>query len=281
LPDTSAKFFDGKGLRIMLKKIAVATLAVVGGLFILNSTHLGAYARTALHKIKATAKKQVPLEFQLESIRNEAAQLIPEMKNHLTAIAGETVAIQNLREEIVDIRTHLDKQKDNLRTMNDELKSGEQKVSFNGRVYSADRMREIVARNLESCKRCTDELKAKESLLEAKERSLDVAREQLGSMRSQKEQLEVQIAQMEAELKTLRLAQCKSNFHLDDSRLTRIKAALQDVRTEIRVQEKAAELFAAWEGDGSTIESKKPVSNAQVTKETDDFLGESRVAEKR
>jgi DNA repair exonuclease SbcCD ATPase subunit len=267
----------------MLKKIAVASLAVVGGLFILNSTHLGSYARTAMHKIKESAKRQVPLEFQLESIRTEAAQLIPDMKNHLRSIAAETVAIQNLREEIVDIRTHFDKQKDNIRAMNDELKSGVQKVSYNGRTYSADRLREIVARNLDSCKRCADELKAKESLLDAKERALDVAREQLGSMRSQKEQLEVQIAQMEAELKTLRLAQCKSNFHLDDSRLSHIKAALQDVRTQMRVEQEEGKLFETFDEGISNAagETAKPVSNATITKEVDDFLGESKVVEKQ
>jgi len=265
----------------MFRKIAIASLAVVGGMFILHSTHLGSYARTAMHKIKATAKRQVPLEFQLESIRNEAAQLIPDMKNHLSGIATETAAIQNLREEIVDIRTHLDKQKDGIRAMNDELKTGTHKVSFNGRTYSSERLREVVARNLDSCKRSADELKAKESLLEAKERSLDVAREQLASMRTQKEQLEVQIAQLEAELKTLRLAQCKSNFHLDDSRLSTIKAALADVRNQMRVQQEEEKLFAAWDGDGITSGSAKPVTNAQITKEVDDFLGESTVVEKR
>jgi chromosome segregation ATPase len=258
----------------MFKKIFITGLAVAGGLFILNSTHLGAYARTAWHKVRVSAQKQVPLEFQLESIRNEAAQLLPDMKKHCGAIAAEMVAVQSLRDEIADIRTNLGKKRAQVQIMRDDLKSGAVKISYNGRTYNADRIREKMSRDLASCKRCSEELTAKEQLLDAKERSLDAAREQLTSMKSQKEQLEVQIAQIEAELKTLRLAQTRSNFHLDDSRLTRIKAALSDVRTQMKVQEKEAEIVAAFSSDPIPVDQKVK-SPAQLDKEVEDFLSDS------
>jgi len=263
----------------MCKKIGLAAIAVVAGLFILNSTHLGSYARTAFHKVRTAAKKQVPLEFQLESIRTEAAQLIPDMRKNLSLIAHETVAVQNLRDEIHDIQANLDKQKDHVRAMRDDLKSGDQKVVYNNRPISADRLREKLATQLNQTKRCQESLEAKTALLEAREKSLDTAREQLASMKAQKEQMEVQIAQIEAELKTLRLAQTRSSFQLDDSRLSRIKGALADVRNQMKVQQTEAVLLGEW--DNETIPSqKKAPSNAQLMKEVDEFLGGSPIDEK-
>jgi DNA repair exonuclease SbcCD ATPase subunit len=258
----------------MFKKIFIAGLAVTGGLFILNSTHLGAYARTAWHKVRTSAQRQVPLEFQLESIRHEAAQLIPDMKKHCGTIAAEMVAVQTLRDEVADIRSNLDKRKAQVRIMRDDLKSGAVKISYGGHTYSADRVRDKLSRDLASCKRCSEELTAKEQLLEAKEKALDTAREQLASMRSQKEQLEVQIAQIEADLKTLRLAQTRSNFQIDDSRLSRIKGALADIRKQMKVQEKEAELYATYSADPIPVEQKVKTP-AQLDKEVEEFLSES------
>src|SRR6266852_136733 len=198
----------GKGLR-MLRKIVLAGLAVVGGLFILNSTHLGSYARTAWCKVRAHAKAQVPLEYQLETVRNEVAQFMPEMKNQISALAAESYAVKKLRNEVTDLHACLDKQRDKIHAMKVELQSGTEKTVLNGRNGSVERLRNRLDRDVASYKRCADELKAKESLLEAKEAALEAERDKLNSMKAQKEQWEVQIAQMETELKLLRSAQTK------------------------------------------------------------------------
>jgi len=256
----------------MFKKIGIAALAIVAGLFIVKSTYLGAYARTAWGKVKSTAKAQVPLEFQIESLRNEVAQLTPDMKTHCNAIAEEMVAVQTLKNQIVDIRTNLDKQKEMVRSMNQDLKSGERKIVYNGRTYSSERIREKLHRDLASCKRCAEELKAKEQLLEAKERSLDAAREQLSTMKAQKEQLEVQIAQLEADVKTLRVAQTQSNFQLDDSRLASIKSQLADIQNQLKVEKIAGDLQGAFSNDTIELEKKTP-SAAQLSRDVEEFLG--------
>jgi chromosome segregation ATPase len=258
----------------MFRKLAITAIAVGAGLFILNSTHLGSYARTAWHKVRTTAKGQVPLEFQLETIRTEAAQLIPDMKKNLSMIAAETVAVQNLKDEIVVVQAELDKKSESIRTMRDDLSRGDAKVVYNGHIYSNKKLTDLLERNLGSAKRCRDEVEAKKALLEAKERSLEAAREQLASMKSQKDQMEVEIERIETELRTLRLAQTKSNFHLDDSRLSRIKESLADVRNQMKVQQTEADLLAQW-NDDTIVGQSKAKTAAEVSKEADDFLGGS------
>src|SRR5712692_1463237 len=120
----------------MFRKIAIAALAVVGGLFILNSTHLGSYAKTAWKKVKATAKAQIPLENQLEVIRYEVSQFMPELRKQVSGLAAETVAVQSLRHEVTDIRASLDKQRSKIVAMRDELKSTPVKIGPENRVRS-------------------------------------------------------------------------------------------------------------------------------------------------
>ena len=262
----------------MLKKIAFAALAVVAGLFILNSTHLGSYAKTAWHKVKKTAKCQVPLEFQLENARNEIAQLIPDMNNHIDLIAQETQAVRRLKEDIAVTRSNLAEQKKNIYAMKEDLKKEPVHVLYGGRPWGADRVRNKLTRDLASCQRCEKELESREKMLEAKETALEAAREQLASMKGEKDKLEVLVETMEAELKTLRVAQTRSQFHLDDSRLSRIKQNLDDIRDQMRAQQTASELRAEFLNDLIPTDKKvsQPQSNEQLIKDVEAYLGDSK-----
>jgi chromosome segregation ATPase len=258
----------------MLKKMAIAALAVVAGLFVLNTTIVGSYTKTALRKARSAANNQVPLEFKIETLRNEISRLIPDMKKNLGAIADEIVAVDTLKEEVAGIRSHLATQKENLRAMAEALKSGDARVSYNGYTYRADRLQAKLDLALESCKQCEKELAMKEKLLDARQEKLDMDRHQLTSMRSQKEALEVRLAQLEAELKTLRVAQTRSQFQLDDSRLGKIKGALADLEKQLKVERTKNDLMGAFEAEITSIE-KQPKSPDQVIKDVESYLGDS------
>jgi chromosome segregation ATPase len=259
----------------MIRKIGIAALAVVAGMFILRSTHLGAYARTAWHKVRTSVKHEVPIEFQIDTIRQEVAQLMPDMRKNISLVARETVEVQRLRDEVTTIHQKLDDELEHVRAWRDALQNGTATVSIGGRSYSAERAKDLLDRRIAACKRCKTELKAKEDLLEAREKGLDAEREKLASMKTQKEQYEVQIAQMEAELKSIRLAQAKSSFQLDDSRLARIKGMLEDVRSQMKTQQVEADLVAAFNNDDSAPASKPAETKADLIQAANDLLGES------
>jgi hypothetical protein len=159
-----------------------------------------------------------------------------------------------------------------VRIMSADLKNGTAQIVYNGRAYSADHIREKLARDLASCKRCTEELKAREELLGAKQKGLEAAREQVADMRVQKEQLEVRIAQLDAEMKTLRVAQTQSKFQLDDSRLANIKGQLADIQNRLKAEKLAGELNGAFTTDPVEAEARTPTA-AQLTREAEEFLG--------
>src|SRR6266446_8777464 len=262
-------FSGRKGLHIMCKKIVIATIAVVAGLFILNSTHLGSYARTAIHKVKSAVKGQMKPEFVLDTARNEAAQLIPDMRKNISSVAAKDVAVQRLREEVAAIRTNLDRQKDTVRVMKDGLKSGAEVVTYNGRDVPRRKLSDRLARELAASQACAQQLAAKEALLESEEKALDGLREQLTSMKAVKEQIDIEISRLEAEVQTYRLAQQRTDsFQFDDSRLARIKGMLKDVRDQVAVGLKSIEYGKVY--DFEAPQTPEKVKNAaQLIKEAE------------
>ncbi len=255
----------------MLKKAAIVAVGVGAALFVLSHTKFGSYAGTAWNKVRSSAKRQVPVEFEIDRLRHEVAQLIPDMKKNRSIIAEEMVAIENLKEEIAATRGKLTEQKAVLLKLSKDVESGETTFVYHGRAVSRERLAEKLARDLQSYKRAEVELKTKEQVLDAKERALDAAKEQLAAMREQKQDLEVQIAQLEAELKNVRLAQTRCKFQLDDSRLSEIKRSLADLRNRLKVEKTKAELEGEFANDSVAPENRaRPVS--EVAREAREYL---------
>jgi chromosome segregation ATPase len=256
----------------MCKKIGIAALAVVAGLFILNNTRLGSYGWTAWNKAKKSVKAQVPLEFEIERVRQQVAQLVPDMKQNLTKIAEEIVAVENMRAEIDVTKANLNKKREEIRVMNDELKSGNERIVFHDRTWSRRSIAEKLAADLKSCMACEESLKVREQMLENREKALESEREKLASMRKQKDELEVAITKLEANLKAVRLNQTKSQFSIDDSRLSQIKASIADIQQRLRVEQVASELHGEFANDQAVKANGKPTSPADVSKEVDAYL---------
>jgi chromosome segregation ATPase len=256
----------------MCRKIGFVALAGMIALAVLTFTRAGSYSRTTWNKISTTVQNQIPVEFEIERLRQEVNQLVPDMKKNRSMVAEEMVAVENLREEIATSRANLDRQKADLMAIARDVENGESQVTYNSRTYSAERIKDKLARDLAGYKRSITELKAREQLLDAKERALDVAKEQLTAMLEQKRELEVHIAQLEAELKTVRLAQTKSQFALDDSRLSEIKRSIADLRNRLKVEITELELEGVY-GSDPTVRHEKTKPASDVAREVLQYFG--------
>ncbi|GIW81077.1 MAG: hypothetical protein KatS3mg105_2884 [Gemmatales bacterium] len=257
----------------MCKKLGIG-VGILVALFALAAwTGLSSYTATAWSSIQKQVKGQVPLEFELERLRHEVAQLDPEMNRHISSIASEIVQVENLRQEIATTRENLAKRKQELLTMSEGLEKGSKFVTYDGRPYPAERVQKKLERDWASYQLAEAELKSKEELLAAKEQSLDVAREQLVAMRTLKHDLEVQIAQLEAELKSLRLAQAKDEFHFDHGQLSKCQGMLAEIKNRLATERKTLELRAEFTADPIPVH-KKTKSTHELIKEIREHFGE-------
>lgn len=262
----------------MFRKIGIAAVLAAAGLFVMNRAGLHGYGATALHKIKGACKAQVPIEFEIERLKYQIAELVPDMRRNLSSIAEEMVATANLRDEVQETRVNLVKQKDAIVAMTKDLETGAASISYGGRDYARDRVRDKLARDFRSYQRCEAELKSKEKLLDAKERALDGAREQLSTIRTQKQELEVQVAQLEADLKSVRLAQSRSKFQIDDTALARCKATLAEIKNRLKVEQKTTELTGDFANDNTVhVEKIQPVG--ELAKEIQAYFNDGNTTE--
>jgi len=255
-----------------MKKIVIWLLIIAGGLFLFRKTHLYSYVSTAWAKVKCGAKDQVPLEFEVDRVRNEIANLDNDIKDHLSPIAEEMANIKDLQKRIHETRDSLKQQKKTILAMTRDLDGGSKYISYGDEEYTADEVRAKLDQDFASYRRCEAELKAQEQLLAAKQKSLRAVRNQLASMKTLKRDLEVQLAQLEAELKTVRLAQTKDKYQLDDSRLSDIKASLAEIEHRLNVERAKTELNGQVASDPIPVHKKvKPVSD--LTKEVKKYFG--------
>jgi chromosome segregation ATPase len=232
----------------MLKKLLIAAVAVLVGLIVVKKTDVGSYARVWLKNARACASRQVPVETEIERLRDEVARIGADSKSHYSAIAEEMVAVDNLKKEIVTHEANLGRQKKNILALKEDLASGNEYVVYGDTRYSRDRVKAQLARDFEAYKAAEANLAAKRKLLEARESTLTAAKEQMRAMQEARRDLEVELARLEAEYKTVRVAQTKSKFHLDDSELSRIKEGVAKLRDRVKVEQTTLALQADFSG---------------------------------
>jgi hypothetical protein len=240
-----------KGFRIMCKKLLIAAVAVVVGLVLVKNTSVGSYARVWWKNARACASRQVPVETEIERLRDELSRIGEDSTSHYRAIAQEMVAVQNLKEKIADHEIKLEGWKKNIITLKDDLASGNQSVSYGGTRYSRESIKARLASEFEAFKASEEGLKAERKLLEARENNLAAAKDQVRAMQQTRRDLEVALARLEAEYKTVRVAQTRSKFHLDDSSLSRLKKSVAELRDRVKVEQTTLALQAEYTGGPS------------------------------
>jgi hypothetical protein len=270
-----------KGVYAMFKKLAFLAVLVVGGVILLNTR----YGSVAWKKVKSTVEQQVTPEAKLEMIRDQVAKLDKDLRRNISAVAEQTVAVENLRDEIQVAEKSHDQQWTKILTMKRDVESGNKYVVLGGTKISIDRINNKLTRDWEAYKGGEEALKSKRKLLESRERSLEAAKEQLSTLKSKKEQLALAVEQLEADLKNVRLAQDKSDFGFDDSRIGQIQQQIREVNDWIKSRLVEKDLFAKYSPDPINIEVKVPATS-EVLKEIDAHMkdagafSEDKVAEK-
>ncbi len=215
---------------MLFKKLAVAAAVLVPAVtFMTCFTKAGSYGSTAWNNFQIAASKQVPVEFEISRLKHEISRLIPDLRKNLSAVAEEIVAVENMTKELAESRQKLAVTQAECRELHQKLKTGDAQIFHKGQSFDAKVLARDLDRRVKICKRAEADIKTREEMLAARERTLDVAKEQLAAMREQ-------VAQLEADMKTIRLAQTRSKFQFDDSRLGDIKKSLADLQNRLRAE---------------------------------------------
>jgi peptidoglycan hydrolase CwlO-like protein len=256
----------------MKRKLVIGLLIVLGAAFLFKKTNVCSYVRTAWAKFKHSTKDQVPLEFEIERVRNEIAKLDDDVRDQLGPIAEEMASVKGLERRINNARDNLKGQKTSLVALSKSLQSGTKLISYRDEQYEPDEARAQLALDFANYKREKEDLKSQERILKSKRQALRAVRQQLSTMRTLKRDLEVKLAHLEAELKSVRLAQTRDKYQLDDTRLSDIKQSLADIQRRLDVESEKTKLNQLYQTRPAPRAKVK--SAGQLTREVDTYFGE-------
>jgi chromosome segregation ATPase len=264
-----------------MKKFALRAIAVVVGLIVLNVAlrhggfDLGSHFCTALSKMARKAQKQVPVQWEIDRLRNELVQIEPDIHRSFSDIAEEEVKVERLKKEVADGHVKLEAKKTELMTMKADLEKGTEFISYGGRKHSAEAVRTKLTHDFDIYKIADAALKNKEQLLEKKEEGLAAAKQRLEEMRAAKVQLETALEKAQTEYHLVQIAQTQSKTPVvDDSRLERIKASLNEVNDRIEAQKKTLALEQQFLGD-KIIDVTSKVKGNEVLSDMDKYFGKN------
>jgi chromosome segregation ATPase len=256
----------------MLKKIVVGTcaLALAGGL-LLGSDALS-YLRTFGGNVRKAVKSEISVEFELDRIRDEVDNLMPEIRNHMTIVAEQSVDVKDLDRELAEKEAALSKQKEAILALRSDLETGRDSFMYRAVSYTRGEVEADLAHRFESYCTAEDCVKRDRQILTAQRDTLRANQQKLDTMLSRKQDLIVKVAQLEARLKQVQAAEAVNSIEIDDSRLAHVEKLIKDMNRALDVRESVLETEGQVLGRIPVDEEPAP-QNASILGEIDSHFG--------
>lgn len=230
----------------MLKKLAWLGVAALVAIVVVNATGLAKYCGPMAAKWKKQLEAKIPIEDQIAAINDQIAKLQPDVENAKTRLAEKRVAFKNLQTEVDALQARLKERRDVLQARADQLSGDVTIVFYDDRKIPAAEAKKRLARDFKAYQRAESLLKSKTQLVQTRQEELRAAQEQLEALFVAQEQAKTEVAQLETEMMTVRLAQTRSRYQADDTRLADIKQSIQKVRDRLQVAKEKLALDAQY-----------------------------------
>jgi chromosome segregation ATPase len=257
----------------MCRKVLIAAVAVVVGLFIVKKTELGSLMNVWWKDARASLERQVPPEVQIKQLKDEIEQIDKDIQKNLGRLAKQEADYEALGGQVATLRAHQNDRKTNIRAMMTKLQEPRtDRINFNGHKYRPSELTRELQRTVALHESSKERLKGLENLLDSKKRTIEVSRQRIDEIFTQKEELSKLVANLEAQVEVLKLKQTESAVQLDDSHLGRCKDLVNRIERRLAEETKLLELKHEY-GYG-----KKPASFEKETKPTADVLKDAEKA---
>ena len=254
----------------MTKKL---TVIAAGVLLLVGLLYGRSHVSTAYGIAEDSVRDSIPVDFELKRARKEIKRLVPEIEKNMHAIAEVEVEVAKLERQVTQAEDRLRQDRSKILRLKTDLDSGSEVFVYAGRDYSATQVKTDLTRRFDQFKTQEATLVSKKQQLDAKQRMMLAARDKLEGMLAAKSQLEVDVENLDARLKMVEVAQTTSEFNFDDSKLSRTKELVDQIRTRIEVAEK---LVNADINYYDRIPLDEADVDREITDEITDYFGEQR-----
>jgi len=255
----------------MVKKGVLGAALTAGALYLAFGTSAPSYVRTAFHRFRHTAQDAVPVQFDIDRVREDVASLEQPILDNMQTFYRTQVEVENLDREIGAFQTNLEGEKKAILALRESVTSGGlHKV---GHVtYTAEEVKGEIARRFDHYRSASKILDEKKATIKAKREIMEAAKQQLVNMKAQKKEMLTRLEGIEARLKLIEAKRQTSEFSFDDGgALARVKQSVADLEKRIEVQARMAEDGQFPEANGSVFVEP----GRDVIKEVDAEFGAS------
>lgn len=225
----------------MLKKVVVGTLVAGVAAGVLFGSDSLSYLRTFGSNVREAVKSEIAPEFELGRIRGEVANLMPEIRRHLTIVAEQSVDIRDMEREIADKEDSLNKQKDAILALRSDLDSGKDLYTYKAVSYTRGEVESDLAERFDGYRTLEESVKRDHQILQARKDTLRANQKKLDAMLTKKQDLIVMVEQLEAKLKQVQAAETISSIEIDDSKLAHVEKMIRDLEHQLDVRQSVLE----------------------------------------
>lgn len=222
----------------MIRKLLIGAVAAVAIGALLLGTDVFSYLGTSASKVRSGVKNAIPLEFEIQRAKHMVDNLVPDIRQNMHVIAEEEVNAEDLQKEIASAEKNIGQERDRILALRKDLQSGNDSFRYAGRSYSGQQVKADLAHRFDRFKTAESTLKTKQQILEARKKSLEGSRAKLDGMLAAKRDLEVQVENLEAQLKVVQAAATTSKYQFDDSRLSKAKQLVAEIRKRLEVAQR-------------------------------------------
>ncbi len=239
-----------------IKRFVLAGVLVAGVGFLTFGTSMGSYAKTAFGDLRGKIKKAVPVDFELRRAHGLIREIDPEINSARRDVARAEVELENLQEEIRNLKTAIARGEGKINRQRKFLAQlpklggdsvltinvSDSGVKLTSKGPLAQRVRRELARAFDLYRNQKELLKSKLTLVSRQSRVLEAARSKLNSVRSERAKLEDLVSSLEAKKKQLdAMAAAAKRFDLDTSALGEARKVLSEIRKRLDVTKKIIE----------------------------------------
>ncbi len=256
----------------MIKKIVMGTAAVALGSSLLLGSDALSYLRTFGSNVREVVKSEISVEFELDRIRGEVDNLMPEIRKHMSVVAEQSVDVKDIERELTDKEVALTKQKTAILALRSDLESGKNSFTYRAVSYTRGEVEADLAQRFESYCVAEDCAKRDRQILTAQRDTLRANQKKLDTMMSRKQDLIVKVAQLEARLKTVQAAETVNSIEIDDSRLAHVEKMIKDMNHTLDVRESVLETEGQVLGRIPVEEADAP-ARGDIVGEIDSHFG--------
>jgi len=265
----------------MLKKVAIAGLAVVVGVVVLAwiSPTLYDYIVNQIMSAKNNAENSIPLEKRIEMLRDKLKDIDNNKQKLVDSYGVKATAFTETQKEVAKLEAARDAEMARIDDFTKDL-SDTTKVSFRlidsstnkEKDFSREQVEAQLKEEFKNLKIADATLDSKKELVEARKAAKDAAWNAVSTFNKQRDELSAKLDTMEAELAKVRAREAAAAEKVSDNDMAALNAQIDELNKRIDEKNNAADAATALKGGSiDPLAGQKVDSKDDILKQIRDY----------